>query len=455
MTMDRMTPLALVEVVAEALHGLCGELVFVGGAITGLLLTDPAARPPSATKDVDVIVSVTTRTEYLGSLSERMRALGFREDTSEDAPLCRWRWRDGIKLDLMPTDPTILGFSNRWFADAFIHARRCGLPSGKSIRVVTAPHFIATKLEAFLSRGGGDYMGSKDIEDLVAVLHGREEIVTDVLAASAELRAYLSSRLPSCSGLERSANLSRVICRAMTRRWSPSGSGGSSRCATLSCRLPPPEDEAEYPSKTGRPRRLHRSRRPLPVNEVHPMRLSSYSLVTLLLCAALPACTATCSVQKGSGSSSSPSHGTSRNDHDFSKPNGSGGGGGSKPNGSGSGDSKPNVADADEPASAEQQAAPDTDEAAEPEVTPKPGRAKAKPGRAKAKPKRAAVPVPVPEPAPAPDGEPIPLPEPVPVDPEEADPSGRGAGDGQGWVTPAVIDPDDGVDGGSKNVTPD
>jgi predicted nucleotidyltransferase len=129
-----------------------------------------------------------------------MRALGFREDTSEDAPICRWRWKDGIKLDLMPTDPTILGFANRWFADAFVHASPCSLPSGKQIRVVTAPYFIATKLEAFRSRGAGDYMGSKDIEDLAAVLHGREEVVTDVLAASAELRAYLSEHAAKLLG---------------------------------------------------------------------------------------------------------------------------------------------------------------------------------------------------------------------------------------------------------------
>lgn len=197
---DRITPIAMVELVADALRDVCDELVFVGGAITGLLITDSAALPPSSTKDVDVIVSVTTRTDYLGRLSDRMRDLGFHEDTSEDAPICRWRWRDGIKLDLMPTDPSILGFTNRWFADAFVHARPCSLPSGKNIRVVTAPHFIATKLEAFRSRGAGDYMGSKDIEDLAAVLHGREEIMADMLTASAELRVYLCEQATELLG---------------------------------------------------------------------------------------------------------------------------------------------------------------------------------------------------------------------------------------------------------------
>jgi hypothetical protein len=64
----RMTPVELVERVALALAELRSEVVFVGGAITGLLLTDPAAPSISSTKDVDVIVSVTTYADYLGRL---------------------------------------------------------------------------------------------------------------------------------------------------------------------------------------------------------------------------------------------------------------------------------------------------------------------------------------------------------------------------------------------------
>lgn len=123
-----------------------------------------------------------------------MRALGFREDLDEDAPICRWKLANGIKLDLMPTDPSILGFSNRWFPDALRTAQPYELPSGITIRIVTGPYFLATKIEAFRSRGGGDYIASKDIEDLVAVLHGREEIVDEVCGASSEVQHYLAEQ---------------------------------------------------------------------------------------------------------------------------------------------------------------------------------------------------------------------------------------------------------------------
>ena len=48
---------------------------------------------------------------------------------------------------------------------------------GLRIRVVTAPYFVATKLEAFRGRGRGDYISSHDLEDLLAVIDGRDVIV--------------------------------------------------------------------------------------------------------------------------------------------------------------------------------------------------------------------------------------------------------------------------------------
>jgi hypothetical protein len=64
-------------------------MVFVGGCATGLLITDKAAPPIRITKDIDAIVQVMSRGDYY-QFSDRLRAQGFSEDTSEDAPICRW-----------------------------------------------------------------------------------------------------------------------------------------------------------------------------------------------------------------------------------------------------------------------------------------------------------------------------------------------------------------------------
>ena len=120
----------MIEVAVEWLGTLIEEMVFVGGCATGLLITDPAASAIRATLDVDVLVAVASLAEYHG-LCERLRQLGFVEDTSDEAPICRWKTRDVI-LDVMPTDSKILGFGNRWFAPAYATSKWTTLPSGKS-----------------------------------------------------------------------------------------------------------------------------------------------------------------------------------------------------------------------------------------------------------------------------------------------------------------------------------
>jgi len=66
-----------------------------------------------------------------------------------------------------------------------------GLRDDLEIRMVTAPYFVATKLEAFKGRGAGDFPGSHDLEDVVSVVDGRETLSTEVRAAGAGLREYV------------------------------------------------------------------------------------------------------------------------------------------------------------------------------------------------------------------------------------------------------------------------
>lgn len=123
-----------------------------------------------------------------------LRQLNFREDTEEGAPLCRWVI-DGIKVDVMPTSEHILGFANRWYLSAMEAAVSYRLNDDVTIRLATAPYFVATKLEAFASRGREDYQLSHDIEDVVAVVDGRPELVDEIAKADTEVRSYLQQRV--------------------------------------------------------------------------------------------------------------------------------------------------------------------------------------------------------------------------------------------------------------------
>jgi hypothetical protein len=185
--------LALLTEAARLLKPLLSELVFVGGSTTSLLVTDRAAAEVRPTYDVDAIAEITSYAAY-ANFSERLRKLGFAEDGSEGAPICRWR-QQKTTLDVMPLDEKILGFSNRWYKPAMDSAEEHVLESGLRVRVVTAAFFTATKLEAFKGRGKRDYLSSSDLEDLIAVIDGRPELVHEIQNAPKDVRSYIASEV--------------------------------------------------------------------------------------------------------------------------------------------------------------------------------------------------------------------------------------------------------------------
>ena len=187
--------LAILSHVATAIGSLRETLVFVGGCATGLLVTDVRAQPIRATIDVDLVAHVLSRAEYR-AIEKQFEALGFVHDLSDEAPICRWRSGE-IAVDLMPTDEHILGFHNRWYVLAVETADSLVLPNGLVINLITAPAFIATKLEAFKGRGNNDFLASHDMEDIITVVDGRATLLDEVSASDAALRSYLIAEFAS------------------------------------------------------------------------------------------------------------------------------------------------------------------------------------------------------------------------------------------------------------------
>jgi hypothetical protein len=185
--------LQLLTDAAKLLRPILEELVFVGGCVTALLITDKAAAEVRPTFDVDAIAEITSYVAY-AEFSERLRKLGFQEDTKEGAPLCRWR-QDTTTLDVMPLDEKILGFSNTWYRPAMEHAEEGELEKGLKIRLVSPVYFCASKLEAFAGRGKNDYQASRDLEDLIAVVDGRAELVGEIRGAGGDVRSYLAKEM--------------------------------------------------------------------------------------------------------------------------------------------------------------------------------------------------------------------------------------------------------------------
>lgn len=194
MTTVRGQLLHMLETVAEALGSdLRERLVFVGGCTTALFITDEITlEDVRATDDVDLIVDLAGYLEW-AQLQEQLRHKGFSE-SPEDEVYCRMRLGE-LKVDFMPDDAEILGFSNRWYAKGIETAVTHPLTEALNIKLLTPDLFIATKLEAFLGRGGGDLFTSRDMEDILLLVDGREELFDEVQSAEDDIRRFIAEQL--------------------------------------------------------------------------------------------------------------------------------------------------------------------------------------------------------------------------------------------------------------------
>lgn len=185
--------IAMIEAVADRLEEIREEVVFVGGATAELLVSDPAVIDIRPTLDVDVVVDIGSSTQY-AALEERLRQKGFVNVIGPEEPICRWKVA-GVVVDVMPTLPEVLGFSNHWYGPAVQDSNMFRLPSGTPIRLIRSFYFVATKIEAFLGRGGGDFVMSHDIEDVITLIDGRPELAEELSGAPAEVQSFVRQHI--------------------------------------------------------------------------------------------------------------------------------------------------------------------------------------------------------------------------------------------------------------------
>jgi len=183
-----MSNLQLLTMVCSEIKPILEQVVLVGGCATELLITDQAAPEVRYTIDVDMVIEVASLNEYYNSC-DQLRSLGFRENKDV---ICRWQKND-LLLDLMPTDKNILGFANPWYKGA-IQNKISSKLENMTLFHVSAPYFIATKLEAFISRGNNDYWSSHDLEDIISVIDGRIELLDEVRFSKPALAKFIQNK---------------------------------------------------------------------------------------------------------------------------------------------------------------------------------------------------------------------------------------------------------------------
>ncbi|MBG9374770.1 nucleotidyl transferase AbiEii/AbiGii toxin family protein [Panacibacter sp. DH6] len=177
-----------IKAVHGALKDLRKEVVFVGGA-TVSLYADRMAEEVRPTDDVDVLIELWTHRGY-AELEEKLRSIGFTND-QESGIICRFTIQ-GITVDVMPIEKSVLGFSNKWYPEGYKNAIDYEIDD-HVVKIFSAPYFIASKLEAFKSRGKNDGRTSTDFEDIVFVFENRFSIWEELKQCNEAVKEYLKS----------------------------------------------------------------------------------------------------------------------------------------------------------------------------------------------------------------------------------------------------------------------
>jgi hypothetical protein len=178
----------MLMVVARVLNRLPQPVVYTGGATVPLYLDALSARDMRPTDDVDCVVEVTSQREYY-QLSATLRELGLSEDTSPGAPLCRWLC-NGVKLDVMPINPEVLGFGNQWYKQGVAESIDFVLPNRMKIKIFTIVYLLASKIEVFGSRGRNQFYFSKDFED-ITLFNGCPNLIGGITTSELEVRTFI------------------------------------------------------------------------------------------------------------------------------------------------------------------------------------------------------------------------------------------------------------------------
>lgn len=186
--MSYQTNIVRLKAVARALDEWKDKVIFVGGATISLYASRPQAVSIRPTDDVDVVVELISIGEFY-NLQNYLLEKGLKNDP--ESPIISRFLLQGLKVDFMPTDPSVLGFSNRWYPEGVKSSVTRVLNNDTAIRIFTSPYFIASKMEAFKTRGKEDIYASHDLEDIIFVLDNRDEIEEELTNANSEVRSFL------------------------------------------------------------------------------------------------------------------------------------------------------------------------------------------------------------------------------------------------------------------------
>ncbi len=186
MIKNQIINLKVVEKVAIALGEINNDVIYVGGAVVSLYVTDEGAEQPRPTKDIDISVQISSYSQ-MDKLREQLAHKRIYPAMTETI-LYRYIYED-ILIDFIPYEKTPLGPTNSWLKPGFEKAYYTPIGNTK-IKILPVSMFLATKWEAYKNRGGDPRM-SHDFEDIIYVIDNNLHLIDDVFNADQNVQVFL------------------------------------------------------------------------------------------------------------------------------------------------------------------------------------------------------------------------------------------------------------------------
>jgi hemerythrin superfamily protein len=198
------------KTLAYGLGDLLNKIVLIGGSVLEFYVTDSAAPEALPTDDINAVVTVNSMLEYR-DFEQKLEKKGF-EKAADESPFIKTWFYQGVKLYLTPMHTDQVEFHNIWYEEGVFHSIVHQVNDYLSVRIFSSVYYLASKIEAFLNRGGEDFRMSEDFQDIIYLLDNRPELEKEIKHGFYQVREYIQNNFRQ---LLSHADLEEGICYAL------------------------------------------------------------------------------------------------------------------------------------------------------------------------------------------------------------------------------------------------
>lgn len=140
---NQIINLEIVQKVALALGELNDEVIYVGGAVISLYVTDEGAEEARPTTDIDISVQISSYPQ-MDNLREKLASKRIFPAIGETV-MYRYSY-EGVLIDFIPSEEIYMGETNKWLKFGFSKHQKVSVLNTTNYKDFTCKYFFSHKM---------------------------------------------------------------------------------------------------------------------------------------------------------------------------------------------------------------------------------------------------------------------------------------------------------------------